>query len=158
MKHQPGGGKVSSASLNRGVTSKDTSQGKVQITNKKVDLSKVASKCGSKDNIKHKPGGGEVKIDSHKVNFKDKAQPKVGSLDNVSHSPGGGNIRAEGDQETTEGSGIPVSATPDPSTEVGQAGGSAAHQNGLKEGGPSPCDGEGLQEQQALDSLIRETN
>lgn len=28
----------------------------VQILNKKVDLSKVASKCGSKANIKHKPG------------------------------------------------------------------------------------------------------
>lgn len=29
----------------------------VQILNKKVDVSKVTSKCGSKDNIKHKPGG-----------------------------------------------------------------------------------------------------
>jgi len=29
----------------------------VQIQNKKVDLSKVSSKCGSKANIKHKPGG-----------------------------------------------------------------------------------------------------
>lgn len=28
----------------------------MQILNKKVDVSKVASKCGSKDNIKHKPG------------------------------------------------------------------------------------------------------
>ena len=28
----------------------------MQILNKKVDLSKVTSKCGSKDNIKHKPG------------------------------------------------------------------------------------------------------
>ena len=28
----------------------------VQILSKKVDLSKVTSKCGSKDNIKHKPG------------------------------------------------------------------------------------------------------
>lgn len=28
----------------------------VQIQHKKVDLSKVTSKCGSKDNIKHKPG------------------------------------------------------------------------------------------------------
>lgn len=37
-------------------------------------------------------GGGDVKIESHKVNFKEKAQSKVGSLDNVSHSPGGGNV------------------------------------------------------------------
>ena len=28
----------------------------VQILSKKVDLSKVTSKCGSKTNIKHKPG------------------------------------------------------------------------------------------------------
>ena len=33
---------------------------KVQITNKKLDLSNVQSKCGSKDNIKHVPGGGSV--------------------------------------------------------------------------------------------------
>ena len=38
-------------------------------------------------------GGGDVKIESHKVSFKDKAQSKVGSMDNVSHSPGGGNIK-----------------------------------------------------------------
>lgn len=91
----------------------------VQILNKKVDLSKVTSKCGSKDNIKHKPGqsqnvsfpsislalnsyfilcwsrpnlllltsgGGDVKIESHKLNIK--AKSKVGSLDNV--GPGNG--------------------------------------------------------------------
>lgn len=38
-------------------------------------------------------GGGDVKVESHKVNFKDKAQSKVGSMDNLSHSPGGGNIK-----------------------------------------------------------------
>lgn len=38
-------------------------------------------------------GGGEIKIESHKVNFKDKAHSKVGSLDNVSHAPGGGNVK-----------------------------------------------------------------
>ncbi|KAG7271948.1 hypothetical protein CRUP_007719 [Coryphaenoides rupestris] len=54
---------------------------RVQILNRKVDLSKVTSKCGSKDNIKHKPGGGDVKIESHKMNIK--AKSKVGSLDNV---------------------------------------------------------------------------
>uniref|UniRef100_A0A665VL21 Microtubule-associated protein n=1 Tax=Echeneis naucrates TaxID=173247 RepID=A0A665VL21_ECHNA len=158
MKHQPGGGKVSSASQNRGVVSKETSQGKVQILNKKVDLSKVTSKCGSKDNIKHKPGGGDVKIESHKVNFREKAQSKVGSMDNVSHSPGGGNIKAEGAQETTEGNEIPLSGTlaPAPGSEPGQAGSPAAQENGLKDG--APCDSESLQEPQALDSSIPETN
>lgn len=38
-------------------------------------------------------GGGDIKIESHKVNFKDKAHSKVGSLDNVSHAPGGGNVK-----------------------------------------------------------------
>jgi len=33
---------------------------KVQIVNKKLDFSSVQSKCGSKDNIKHIPGGGSV--------------------------------------------------------------------------------------------------
>ena len=33
-------------------------------------------------------GGGDVKIESHKVNFKDKAQSKVGSMDNLGGSPG----------------------------------------------------------------------
>ncbi|XP_054478602.1 microtubule-associated protein 4 isoform X2 [Anoplopoma fimbria] len=159
MKHQPGGGKVSSASLSRGVASKETSQGKVQILNKKVDLSKVTSKCGSKDNIKHKPGGGVVKIESHKVSFREKAQSKVGSMDNLSHSPGGGgDNKAEGAQETTEGSGTPLSGTAAsaPGSDPGQAGSPATQENGLKEG--APCDSEGLREPQALDSRIPETN
>ncbi|KAK2858576.1 hypothetical protein Q5P01_003196 [Channa striata] len=156
MKHQPGGGKVSSASQNRGVISKETSQGKVQILNKKVDVSKVTSKCGSKDNIKHKPGGGDVKIESHKVNFRGKAQSKVGSMDNVSHSPGGGNVKAEGAQETTEGNSTPQSGTPAPGSEPGPAGSPSAQENGLKDG--APCDSEGLREPQALDSGIPETN
>lgn len=158
MKHQPGGGKVSSASKSRAVASKETSQGKVQILSKKVDLSKVTSKCGSKDNIKHKPGGGDVKIESHKVSFREKAQSKVGSVDNVSHSPGGGNIKAEEAQETTEGNGTPLSGTTAsaPGSEPGLAEGPAAQENGLKQG--ATCGSEGLQEPQALDSLIPETS
>lgn len=38
-------------------------------------------------------GGGDVKIESHKVSFREKAQSKVGSMDNLSHSPGGGNVK-----------------------------------------------------------------
>lgn len=34
-------------------------------------------------------GGGDVKIENQKLNFKEKAQAKVGSLDNVGHSPAG---------------------------------------------------------------------
>ncbi|XP_068199716.1 microtubule-associated protein 4 [Antennarius striatus] len=153
MKHQPGGGKVSSTSQNRAVKSKETSQSKVQILNKKVDLSKVTSKCGSKDNIKHKPGGGDVKIESHKVSFREKAQSKVSSMDNVSHSPGGGNVKAEGAQETPLGDG-PLA--PAPGSEPGQTGSPAAQENGLKEG--TPCGTEAPQEPQALDVGIPETS
>uniref|UniRef100_A0A3P9IYV5 Microtubule-associated protein n=1 Tax=Oryzias latipes TaxID=8090 RepID=A0A3P9IYV5_ORYLA len=137
MKHQPGGGKVSSASQSRTTTSKETNLSKVQILNKKVDVSKVTSKCGSKENIKHKPGGGAVKTESRKVDIREKAQSKVGSMDNVSHSPAGHDIKAEESQEITEGS-------------------PATHENGLKEGVPD--DGVGLQEVKVLDSLIPETS
>ncbi|XP_037312110.2 microtubule-associated protein 4 isoform X6 [Pungitius pungitius] len=146
MKHQPGGGKVSSTSLSRGAASKETSQSKVQILNKKVDLSKVTSKCGSKDNIKHKPGGG--KLESHKVSFREKVQSKGGSSDALSPAAAGGHVEAERAQKTLEGSGP---AAPEP----GSAGG-PSQENGLKEGARS--DSEGLQEPQALDSRIPETS
>uniref|UniRef100_A0A3B3WET4 Microtubule-associated protein n=1 Tax=Poecilia mexicana TaxID=48701 RepID=A0A3B3WET4_9TELE len=157
IKHQPGGGKVASASLKRGVTAKESSQGKVQILNKKVDVSKVTSKCGSKDNIKHKPGGGVMKLESHKVNVREKAQPKVGSVDNVSHSPGGGNVKAEGPEET-EGNATPMTSSlaPAPGPKMGPTGTPNAQENGLKDGAPS--DGEGVREPQALDSLMPETS
>lgn len=37
-------------------------------------------------------GGGHVRIENAKLDFKDKAHAKVGSLSNVSHTPGGGNV------------------------------------------------------------------
>lgn len=33
----------------------------IQILDKKVDFSNVQARCGSKDNIKHMPGGGKVR-------------------------------------------------------------------------------------------------
>uniref|UniRef100_A0A7N8XWW7 Microtubule-associated protein n=1 Tax=Mastacembelus armatus TaxID=205130 RepID=A0A7N8XWW7_9TELE len=90
IKHVPGGGNVSTggslccSKLYQRCSSPASQT--VQILNKKVDVSKVTSKCGSKDNIKHKPGGGDVKIESHKLNIK--AKSKIGSLDNV--GPGNG--------------------------------------------------------------------
>lgn len=36
----------------------------VQIVSKKVSYSHIQSKCGSKDNIKHVPGGGNVSMRS----------------------------------------------------------------------------------------------
>ncbi|XP_058480561.1 microtubule-associated protein 4-like isoform X3 [Solea solea] len=94
MKHQAGGGKVSSASQNRAVAPKETSQSKVQIVSKKLDFSHVTSRLGSKDNMKHVPGGGNVQIQNKKVDLS-KVTSKCGSKDNIKHKPGGGDIKIE---------------------------------------------------------------
>uniref|UniRef100_A0A8C6Z9I3 Microtubule-associated protein n=1 Tax=Nothoprocta perdicaria TaxID=30464 RepID=A0A8C6Z9I3_NOTPE len=74
--------------------------GQVRILNKKIDFSDIQSRCGSRDNIKHSAGGGNVsggrvKIESVKLDFKEKAQAKVGSLENAHHVPGGGNVKID---------------------------------------------------------------
>ncbi|KAG5842093.1 hypothetical protein ANANG_G00174000 [Anguilla anguilla] len=143
MKHQPGGGKGSSAqgrtdALAQSSLSKETSQGKIQILNKKADLSKVSSKCGSKDNIKHKPGGGDVKIQSHKVNSK--VSSKVGSMDNMNH---------ESKDNLAKGDVAPSSGALDTEPE------STAQDNGLK---LTANLGDGFWDPQALDTRIPETN
>ncbi|XP_051878620.1 titin-like isoform X3 [Pristis pectinata] len=116
IKHQPGGGKAKSVEkkpepvrLNRKVepstvirvakttTTKDSQKqtnGKVQIVNKKVDYSHVQSKCGSKDNIKHVPGGGNVQIPKAKVDVS-RASSKCGSKTNLKHKAGGGDVKIE---------------------------------------------------------------
>ncbi|XP_055520712.1 microtubule-associated protein 4-like isoform X14 [Leucoraja erinacea] len=116
MKYQPGGGKAKSVEkkpepvrLNRKVepstpirvakttTAKDNQKqanGKVQILNKKVDYSHVQSKCGSKDNIKHIPGGGNVQIPKTKGETS-RAASKCGSKTNLKHKAGGGDVKIE---------------------------------------------------------------
>ena len=51
------------------------------------------SKVGSLENATHKPGGGDKKIESVKLDFKEKAKPKIGSKENVKHQPGGGDVK-----------------------------------------------------------------
>ncbi|XP_078254484.1 uncharacterized protein LOC144592969 isoform X5 [Rhinoraja longicauda] len=116
IKHQPGGGKAKSVEkkpepvrLNRKVepstvirvakttAAKDNpkqTNGKVQIMNKKVDYSHVQSKCGSKDNIKHIPGGGNVQILKTKVETS-RAASKCGSKTNLKHKAGSGDVKIE---------------------------------------------------------------
>lgn len=48
---------------------------------------------GSLDNATYKPGGGDKKIETVKLDFKDKAKSKVGSKDNAKHVPGGGAVK-----------------------------------------------------------------
>nr|XP_033787840.1 microtubule-associated protein 4 isoform X2 [Geotrypetes seraphini] len=68
--------------------------GKVQIVSKKVNYSHVQSKCGSKDNIKHVPGGGNILIQNKKVDMS-KVSSKCGSKANIKHKPGGGDVKIE---------------------------------------------------------------
>ncbi|XP_077848476.1 microtubule-associated protein 4 isoform X20 [Macaca mulatta] len=131
--------------------------GKVQIQNKKVDISKVSSKCGSKANIKHKPGGGDVKIESQKLNFKEKAQAKVGSLDNVGHLPAGGAVKTEGGgSEAPLCPGPPAGEEPAISEAAPEAG-APTSASGLN-GHPTLSGSGDQREAQTLDSQIQETN
>nr|KAF6420751.1 microtubule associated protein 4 [Molossus molossus] len=68
--------------------------GWVQIVSKKLNYSHVQSKCGSKDNIKHVPGGGNVQIQNKKVDIS-KVSSKCGSKANIKHKPGGGDVKIE---------------------------------------------------------------
>lgn len=54
---------------------------------------KAHSKIGSLDKVHHSPGGGDVHIESHKLEFKDKAAPRIGSLEKAGHTPSGGNVQ-----------------------------------------------------------------
>ena len=57
---------------------------------------KAQPKIGSLAKVNHTPGGGDVKIENRKLEFKEKASSKIGSLDKASHSPGGGNVQVSG--------------------------------------------------------------
>ncbi|XP_076600827.1 uncharacterized protein LOC143329053 isoform X7 [Chaetodon auriga] len=158
IKYQPGGGKVSSTPNSKASDpSTPAAKARVQILNKKVDVSKVTSKCGSKDNIKHKPGGGDVKIESHKLNIK--AKSKVGSMDNM--GPGNGQTNGHKEEKTEEKTSSPPSGAPT----TGPAGvakatapGGVAKENGVKEPTPTPFGGDGLREPLSIDKRITETN
>ncbi|XP_053716829.1 microtubule-associated protein 4 isoform X8 [Synchiropus splendidus] len=187
IKHQPGGGKVSAALHSRGVASKDTTQGKVQIVSKKLDFSHVSARLGSKDNMKHVPGGGNVQILNKKVDLS-KVTSKCGSKDNIKHKPGGGDVKIESRKvnfkdkaQSKVGSMDNVSHSPgggnvkaEGSQETTQGEGtpsSGTPAPGSEPGqvGNSPaqenglkegiaCESEGLKESQVLDSCIPETS
>ncbi|XP_029428924.1 microtubule-associated protein tau isoform X3 [Rhinatrema bivittatum] len=55
------------------------------------DLTRVKSKIGSIDNIKHQPGGGKFQIVNQKLDYS-AVQSKCGSKDNVRHVPGGSGV------------------------------------------------------------------
>ena len=49
------------------------------------------SKVGSLDNAKYRPGGGDKKIETRKLDFQGKS--KVGSTANMKHVAGGGHVK-----------------------------------------------------------------
>ncbi|XP_032386823.1 microtubule-associated protein 4 isoform X2 [Etheostoma spectabile] len=187
IKYQPGGGKVSSTPNNKtSDSSTPAAKARVQIVHKKLDFSHITSRCGSKDNIKHVPGGGKVQILHKKVDLS-KVTSKCGSKDNIKYKPGGGDVKIEthkqnikakskigsmdnvgpgNDQtnghkeEKTEKTSSPPSGAPT----TGSAGvakatapGGVAKENGVKEPKPTPFGGDGLREH-SIDKRITETN
>nr|XP_043878876.1 microtubule-associated protein 4-like isoform X6 [Solea senegalensis] len=189
IKYQPGGGKVSSTQNNK--TSDPSSatataaKAKVQIVHKKLDFSHITSRCGSKDNIKHVPGGGNVQILSKKVDVS-KVTSKCGSKDNIKYKPGGGDVKIESHKlnikakskigsmdnvgEQTNGhkeekaeektssppSGAPATAPADVAKATAPAG--VAKENGAKEAMPTPFGGDVLREPLSIDKRITETS
>ncbi|XP_041848060.1 microtubule-associated protein 4 [Melanotaenia boesemani] len=187
IKYQPGGGKVSSTPNNKtSDPSTPAAKARVQIVHKKLDFSHITSRCGSKDNIKHVPGGGNVQILNKKVDVS-KVTSKCGSKDNIKHKPGGGDVKIEShklnikakskigsldnvgpgqtnghkEEKTEEKTSPPPSGTPT----TGQAGVAkatapegVAKENGMKETAPSPFGGDGLREPLSIDKRITETN
>ncbi|MBN3308812.1 TAU protein, partial [Amia calva] len=69
----------------------------VQIVQKKMDFTSVQSRCGSKDNIQHVPGGGNIQIVNKKIDLSN-VQSKCGSKSNIRHKPGGGNIEIKSEK------------------------------------------------------------
>jgi len=58
---------------------------------------KASSKVGSKDNMDHKPQGGDKKIETHKLDFKEKATARTDH--GSSNSPGQGTSESDSVQE-----------------------------------------------------------
>ncbi|XP_073086617.1 microtubule-associated protein 4 isoform X4 [Manis javanica] len=205
-KHQPGGGRAKVEKKTEGAaptrkpepsTAAKTSgpavsvqrlpAGKVQIVSKKVNYSHIQSKCGSKDNIKHVPGGGSVQIQNKKVDVS-RVSSKCGSKANIRHKPGGGDVKIESQKlnfkekaqakvgsldvgrlsaagaAKTEGSGSEAPACSGPPAGVEPATTEAAPEasfpssaSGLS-GHATLASGDDQREGQALDSQIQETS
>uniref|UniRef100_A0A3Q2EDD7 Microtubule-associated protein n=1 Tax=Cyprinodon variegatus TaxID=28743 RepID=A0A3Q2EDD7_CYPVA len=58
------------------------------------DLKNVKSKVGSTANLKHQPKGGQVHIQTKKIDLSH-VTSKCGSMSNIHHRPGGGHVRIE---------------------------------------------------------------
>ncbi|XP_010766210.1 microtubule-associated protein 4 isoform X3 [Notothenia coriiceps] len=176
IKYQPGGGKGSSSPNNKASDpSNPAPKAKVQIVHKKLDFSHITSRCGSKDNIKHVPGGGKVQILYKKVDLS-KVTSKCGSKDNIKYKPGGGDVKIESHKQNikakskigsmdnmgpgndqTNGHKEEKKTPPPPNGAATTGPAGVAKENGVKEPTPTPFGGDGLREQ-SIDKRITETN
>ncbi|XP_064361635.1 microtubule-associated protein 4 isoform X4 [Dromaius novaehollandiae] len=209
IKHQPGGGKgkvekkpdstgaarkpepnaVSKMAPPKTAVTKEGApkqpNGKVQIVSKKANYSHVQSKCGSKDNIKHVPGGGNVQIQNKKVDLS-KVSSKCGSKANIKHKPGGGDVKIEnqklnfkekaqakvgsldnvghlpaGGTAKAEGSEEPGPLPPAPRSDAdaeAPGAGDALRENGVGPAAPAPASGADPRETQSFETHIQETS
>ncbi|XP_062424634.1 microtubule-associated protein 4 isoform X9 [Rhea pennata] len=208
IKHQPGGGKgkvekkpdstgaarkpepnaVSKMPPTKTAVTKEGTpkqpNGKVQIVSKKANYSHVQSKCGSKDNIKHVPGGGNVQIQNKKVDLS-KVSSKCGSKANIKHKPGGGDVKIEnqklnfkekaqakvgsldnvghlpaGGTVKAEGSEEPAQLPPAPQSAEAPAAraGAAPWENGVGPAAPVAASGADPRDTQAFEARIQETS
>ncbi|UYV84780.1 MAP2 [Cordylochernes scorpioides] len=104
IKHKPKGGEKKVCAPTILITKKypwPTARNASVVVTQKLEWN-TSSKIGSLDNATHKAGGGEKKILTQKLNFKEKAQSKIGSLENAAHKPGGGNVKVRGDSTLPE--------------------------------------------------------
>ena len=67
----------------------------ISADSKFLILTLMKSKCGSLDNIKHSPRGGNIKIEDnkHEIMKMKQVTSKVGSLERADYKAGGGNIK-----------------------------------------------------------------
>ncbi|XP_045465490.1 translation initiation factor IF-2-like isoform X2 [Harmonia axyridis] len=103
--HKPGGGnvkietkKIELKNVTPRIEAKNDKYipkgGEKKIISQKLQWN-AKPKVGSLDNATHKPVSSGKKIETIKLDFKEKAKPKVGSKDNMKHTPGGGDIKIE---------------------------------------------------------------
>ncbi|CAH2281722.1 microtubule-associated 4 isoform X1 [Pelobates cultripes] len=115
----------------------------VQIVNKKIDVSKVSSKCGSKANLKPKSGGGDSKTEASNGNSKKQEEtmsaPKENNKDLKS---------PESESVSPPQNGHPATLTTSPSEE--------AQENGV--GDLVSLEGGNPKENQSFNTLIPETS
>lgn len=82
------------------------------------DLKNCKSKVGSLNNIKHKPSGGKIKVETQKLKWN--AKSKVGSLENKLHQPGGGNVKIFNESYVEKGKTTTTTTSNDTSADLSQ--------------------------------------